>query len=180
MNQSEQRTKSWYMMTVVGKDRPGIVARLTQALFEGGCNLGETSMTRLGGNFTIMMMVESDAESTRLQGLVGPVADALALHVHIDSIQARLHEHTEPNVQISLYGADRAGIVAEVTGVLAEAGLNILDLNSEVAGTGDKPVYIMMIDGYAEGGIEALKSVLERLKARGIEATLTPIATLVG
>ena len=180
MNQTDQRTKSWYMMTVVGKDRPGIVARLTQALFEGGCNLGETSMARLGGNFTIMMMVESDAESTRLQDLVGPVAEALQLHVHIDSIQARLHEHSEPNVQISLYGADRAGIVAEVTGVLAEAGLNILDLNSEVAGTADKPVYIMMIDGHAEGGIEALEPILERLKARGIEATLTPIATLVG
>ena len=61
-----------------------------------------------------------------------------------------------------------------------EAGLNILDLNSEVAGTRDKPVYIMMIDGYAEGGIEALEPALEGLKARGIEATLIPIATLVG
>jgi len=34
----------WHMLTVVGADRPGIVAKLTEALFRGGCNLGEASM----------------------------------------------------------------------------------------------------------------------------------------
>ena len=48
----------WYMVTLVGKDRPGIVAHVTNALYEEGCNLGETSMLRLGGNFSIMMMVQ--------------------------------------------------------------------------------------------------------------------------
>jgi len=48
----------WYMLTLVGRDRPGIVARVTRALYAGGCHLGETSMMRLGGNFTIMMMVQ--------------------------------------------------------------------------------------------------------------------------
>jgi len=51
----------WYMLTVVGEDRPGIVAKLTHALFEGGCDLGEASMMRLGGSFTIMLMVKTDA-----------------------------------------------------------------------------------------------------------------------
>ncbi|CAK0777283.1 hypothetical protein CCP3SC15_5790004 [Gammaproteobacteria bacterium] len=46
--------KQWYMLTVVGQDRPGIVALLTASLYEGGCNLGEASMIRLGGNFTII------------------------------------------------------------------------------------------------------------------------------
>ena len=47
----------WYMLTLIGQDRPGIVAAVTKGLFEAGCNLGETSMLRLGNNFTIMMMV---------------------------------------------------------------------------------------------------------------------------
>src|SRR4030067_3820292 len=54
--------KRWYMVTVVGKDRPGIVAGLTEALYRGGANLGEASMARLGGNFTIMLMVQIDGE----------------------------------------------------------------------------------------------------------------------
>ncbi|MCW8983520.1 MAG: amino acid-binding protein, partial [Gammaproteobacteria bacterium] len=39
---------NWYMVTLVGRDQKGIVSRVTKALFEGGCNLGEASMMRLG------------------------------------------------------------------------------------------------------------------------------------
>jgi len=42
---------NWYMLTLVGEDRPGIVAKLTAALFAAGCNLGEATMARLGGIF---------------------------------------------------------------------------------------------------------------------------------
>ena len=45
------------MLALVGKDRPGIVAEVTHVLYEMKGNLGETSMVRLGGNFTIMLMV---------------------------------------------------------------------------------------------------------------------------
>ncbi len=48
---------NWYMLTAVGEDRAGIVAGVTKALFEGGCNLGDASMMRLGGSFSIMLMV---------------------------------------------------------------------------------------------------------------------------
>lgn len=48
--------KRWHMLTVVGRDRAGIVAALTDTLYRGGANLGEASMTRLGGNFTIMQI----------------------------------------------------------------------------------------------------------------------------
>ncbi len=172
---------NWYMLTVVGEDRPGIVAKVTAALFEGGCNLGEASMMRLGGNFTIMLMVackERDAEA--LRHLVGPVARSLGLHFHVDAIEGRLHRHREPDVAITVYGADRAGIVARVTGVLAEAGLDILELESDVAGSREHPLYIMHIEGHAARGIEALRSALKAVEGEGIEVTLEPLQTMVG
>lgn len=170
----------WYMVTLVGEDRIGIVASISQALFENGCNLGEASMVRLGGNFSIMMMVDSTGGVTGLEKILRPVAHDLALHLHIDTIHAHLHDRREPDVQVQVFGADRAGIVAEVTGVLAECGLHILDLNSEVAGTGDEPVYIMVLDGYAEQGIEAIDAALAPVRDSGIEVTVTPIDTMVG
>lgn len=172
--------KRWYMVTVVGKDRPGIVAGLTEALYRGGANLGEASMARLGGNFTIMLMVQIDAEANELERLMAPLARELALRVHVDAIEGRLHEHLEPNVRIAVYGADRPGIVAQVTEALAGAGLNILDLESDVAGTEAEPIYIMTIDGYAREGIGALERALAQITQSGIEVRLTPIDTLVG
>jgi len=170
----------WYMLTLVGKDRPGIVARVTSALYEGGCNLGEASMIRLGGNFTIMLMVHHEGTAQSLEAMVRPVADSLALRLHVDRIEGQLHRHVEPDVHISVYGADRAGIVAKVTGALAEAGLHILGLESDVAGSEEKPIYVMHIEGHASEGIEALRSALDLVRGDGIEAHLDPIDTLIG
>lgn len=173
-------SKHWYMLTLVGTDRPGIVAHITHALYEGGCNLGEASMMRLGTSFTIMMMVQHEGNMKSLQQLLEGEADSLGLHMHIDKIEGGLHQHHEPDVRITVYGADRAGIVAHVTTALAEAGLDILDLASDVGGSEADPIYIMHIEGCAQQGVEALQSALDIVKQEGIEAQLTPIVTMVG
>ncbi len=170
----------WYMLTLTGADKPGIVARVTQTLYENGLNLGEASMLRLGGNFTIMMMVSGDLDADALAAILQPVADDLGLSFHVDEMSGGLHRHLVPNLQVRVHGADRAGIVARVTGALAEAGFNILDLESDVAGTPDQPVYIMQIAGIAEVPIEALEEALAPLRAEGIDVTISPIETLVG
>ncbi len=170
----------WYMLTLVGRDRPGIVARITYALFEGGCHLGETSMMRLGGNFTIMMMVRF-ADSIRvLEQLVAGQAESLGLRLHVDRIEGGLHEHVEPDVRITVYGADRPGIVAHVTGALAEAGLDIFDLVSDVGGTEQAPIYILHIEGRALEGAPALASALEIVKGAGVDVQIAPIELMVG
>lgn len=170
----------WFMLTLVGEDRSGIVAKLTHALFEAGCNLGEASMMRLGGNFTMMLMVGFDGKAKSLVDVVCPVSESLNLHLHVDEINAALHTHLEPDVRISVYGADRTGIVSEVTGALAESGLHILDLESDVAGSEEAPIYIMHIEGHAAEGIGSLRAALDLMKDRGIETSLDEIDTLLG
>lgn len=170
----------WYILSLVGKDRAGIVAHVTQALYEGGCNLGETSMIRLGDSFTIMMMVRHEGTLKSLQQLLATVADSMGLHIHIDKMDGHLHHHVEPDVHITVYGADRPGIVAHVTSALAEAGLNIVNLESDVGGSDDKPIYIMHIDGVAGEGLAALESALSVVIKEGVEAKLTPIETMIG
>lgn len=172
--------KKWFMLTVVGADRPGIVARVTDALYKGGCNLGEASMMRLGGNFTIMLMAQHDGTAGSLYQLLRTVADAMELQIHVDEIEGRLHEHVVPDVRVTVHGADRPGIVAQVTGALAEAGFNILELESDVAGSEDRPLYIMHIEGKAENGIAPLEKALEAVVETGIEARLTPVDTMIG
>ena len=171
----------WYMLTLVSEDRAGIVAHVTSALFDGGCHLGEASMMRLGGNFTVMLMVKFAGSKKALEEMLESVVDSLGLHMHIDKIEAHLHAHLQPDVRISVYGADRMGIVAKATSALAETGLHILDLESDVAGEADKPIYIMHIEGHAAEGIEALQAALDLVKKEeGIEAHLTPVETMIG
>ncbi len=169
----------WYMLTVVGADRAGIVARLSEALFGGGCHLGEASMMRLGANFTIMLMVRG-ASGERLEEIIAPVATELGLRWHVDHIEAHLHAHREPDVRITVAGADRAGIVAQVTGRLAQAGLHILDLESDVAGSEESPLYIMVLEGKAEGGREAVAAAVADLQDQGVDVALHDIDVVMG
>jgi glycine cleavage system transcriptional repressor len=171
---------NWYMLSLTGEDRPGIVARVTTALFEAGCHLGETAMMRLGGNFSMMLMLSSDHDAAHLQTALSETVSDLGLHAHIDRIEGRLHQHKIPDVRITVYGADRAGIVSRVTSALAESGLNILDLESDVAGTEEKPIYIMVIEGVAEQGLEALEETQRVLEQEAIEVTVSPVQTLIG
>jgi glycine cleavage system transcriptional repressor len=169
----------WYMLTLVGKDRPGIVAKTSAALFKAGCNFGEASMMRLGGNFSIMLMVQYGGKTQQLEDVIAPVTQAMKLRCHIDPIEGQLHDHRIPDVRVSVYGADRAGIVSEVTNALADAGLDIFDLESDVAGTGDKPVYIMHIEGHAAQGVDKLQQALGQIDP-DIKVSLEPIDTMVG
>jgi len=131
-------------------------------------------MSRLGENFTIMLMAEIDTDETALRRQLDPFALKMQLHVHIDRVEGRLHRRVEPNVHITVHDADRSGVVAQVLSTLTAAGLNILDLNSDVGGTVDKPIYILVIDGYVQGGAPSIAHALEPIRLSGIEVQLTP------
>lgn len=171
---------NWYMLTLVGRDRPGIVAEVTHLLFEVGCQLGEASMMRLGGNFTVMLMVQSEQEQGTLQALLQEKLASLTLRLHIDPIEGHLHEHIIPDVCVSVHGADRPGIVAGVTRVLQQQNFHILDLESDVGGTQDKPIYIMHIEGKAQSALSLLDKELESLRKDGIDIKVTSVETLIG
>ena len=171
---------NWYMLTLVGRDRAGIVAEVTRLLFEIGCQLGEASMMRLGGNFTVMLMVQSEQEQHALELLLQEKLASHELRLHIDQIEGHLHEHIIPDVCVSVHGADRPGIVAGVTQVLQQQNFHILDLESDVAGTQDKPIYIMHIEGKAQLDLSLLDKELEPLRKDGIDIKVTPVETLVG
>lgn len=170
----------WKMLTLVGEDRPGIVAAVTEALYLAGCSLGEASMIRLGGNFTIMMMVSSAAGGAALEETLRPVTSRMRLRCHVEPIAGGLHRHLVPNIRVRVSGADRAGIVARVTGALARAGFNILELESDVAGSAQKPVYIMNIQGYSDATVEDLEQSVAGLAAEGIDVDVAAVETLIG
>lgn len=140
------------LLTVTGRDRPGIVARTTQVLFETGCNIADSSMTRLGGAFTVMLILHLPPTLTleRLAEQFHPLADEmmLTIHVHPLSIEsAAVQGGDAPQVAtLSVLGADQPGIVFRVTQLLAEMACNIIDLYTRMLGSADKPVYSMVIE----------------------------------
>ncbi len=169
------------MLTLVGKDQPGIVARLSTALCQGGCNLGESSMARLGGNFTIMLMVQYEGTADALEKMVTPVARDLGLHKHVDLVEGGQHFLIQPNVRISVYCSDRPGIMEEVTTSLTGVGLNILNLDSNIGVEENTTTYFIHLEGVASDGIDPLYEALDILsREKNMQTQLIPIDTLLG
>jgi len=170
----------WNMLTLVGQDKPGIVAKITTALYSAGAQLGEASMMRLGGNFTIMLMVKSDQSIEQLNHSIEQVVNELHLHSSFQSIEAHLYQHEIPDTRITIYGADRPGIVAQATTHLLQAGFNIMDLGSDVAGDAADPIYIMQIEGITSNGTQSLDNAVEQIKSDGVNIDVSAIDVMIG
>jgi glycine cleavage system transcriptional repressor len=169
-----------FAVTAVGADRPGIVAAVTGAFVEHGCNLDDCSMTILRGHFAMMLVVDApaglDAEHLE-QALAGP-AGAYDLVVAVRAIDDDRPASPDGDAwNVAVYGADRPGIVHRVTSLLASEGANIVDLSTRVIGPADRPVYAMLLDvTLAPGGAgEELRNKLDRLASElGVECSLHP------
>ncbi|MEO5341972.1 MAG: amino acid-binding protein, partial [Gammaproteobacteria bacterium SHHR-1] len=66
----------------------------------------------------------------------------------------------------------------QVTGALAQQGFNILELESDVAGSQERPVYILYIQGYCECPVEELEAAVSALGELNVD--VSPIETLIG
>jgi glycine cleavage system transcriptional repressor len=168
-----------FAVSAVGADRPGIVAGVTGALVELGCNLEDTSMTVLRGRFAMVLIVAGPErlEAASVESTLRPVAGELGLAVWVHDV-----EELEPSAvegeswAVSVHGADHPGIVHEVAAVLAEAGVNIVDLSTRVL-SGDQPVYAMILEVILPPGTDppALEERLAVLSTRiGVACSMHP------
>ena len=68
----------------------------------------------------------------------------------------------------------------QVTAALAACGFNILDLESDVVGTAQRPVYIMQISGVADSTLESIERAVEPLRRQGVDVNVSAIDTYIG
>jgi glycine cleavage system transcriptional repressor len=160
-----------YAVSVVGKDRTGIVAGVAEVLFRLGCNIADSSCTMLAGEFAMILIVSHPRPFTkgRLHDELKPVCDELGMSLAVRTLHADEVVRQESGAEIcliSVYGADQPGIVYRVTRELAGLGVNITDLNTKLIGTSDEPVYVMMLEAAMPEGHtpESLEVLLDKLK----------------
>lgn len=140
-------------VTAIGADRPGIVARVTGVLLEHGGNLEDSSMTVLGGQFAVVLLVETATAPATLESALGTATSDLGLVVSVRPVGAGAPRRVAPTDVVSVYGADRPGIVHAVAAGLADRGCNVTDLVTRVL-PGDAPVYVLQLEVALPAGID--------------------------
>jgi glycine cleavage system transcriptional repressor len=177
----------YVMLTAFGQDRPGIVAAVAEGLSQLHCNIEDTCMTRLRGEFAMMVMVKLPSELLldHLATSVARFTEPLGLTVLCREVpkEAAIRQSSSdiPAYMLSVYGADRPGIVAKVARTVADHDGNITDVNTRVIGTPERPVYVMLLEVLLPPDQEPveLERALETLKSSlGVDVSLRTIEQL--
>jgi glycine cleavage system transcriptional repressor len=161
---------SHFALTIIGRDRPGIVSQVTEILYRLGCNIADSSCSILGGQFAMILIISHPEKGDR-----GAFGDAFAplegtgLSVFLRTLRPGGEEHPKLAGElclISVYGSDKPGIVYRVARELGERQVNITDLNTKLVGTRERPVYVMILEAVLpeELSVEALTDIMKDLK----------------
>jgi glycine cleavage system transcriptional repressor len=170
-------------VSAIGRDRPGIVAAVTGVLVDHAANLEDTTMSILRGHFAMMLVVElpDGTDPSALETALGAVAEELGLVLAvrpIDDGSDPAQESVGDPWSISVYGADRPGIVHRVTQTLADRGVNVTDLSTRVIGPVERPVYAMLLDVTLPAAVDpaGLQTELAALGHElGVDCHLNPV-----
>ena len=142
-------TAPHWLVTVTGADKPGIIAGIATVLAENEVDVEDISMTRLSGNFAMILLARGGQEASLRQQLLA-TAERLAMKIHIESAGSELSS-VEPNAFISAAGPNRVGIVAGLSRVLADHGVNIIEMSTRLLERTSVPVYLVQIECRVEG-----------------------------
>ena len=165
------------IISAVGSDRPGIVSELTGIITNHGGNIEESRMTRLGSDFTIIMLVSVDIKWK--ESLVVALQAMKELSITTKGTEPNTvitgencQDTAGENCQILLSGADNEGIVKVLTKYLAGKSINILEMethisNAPVTGT---PLFNLL----------AIITIPDNADLVGIQSDLTLIAQKLG
>jgi glycine cleavage system transcriptional repressor len=138
----------WFVLSAIGRDRPGLVAELAQLIYDCDANLEDSRMTILGTDFAVILLCSSSDEQSGDRLAVG--AKRLERDHGLTILLRHLEDGPRPAIpapgtrlyRVEAAGEDRAGIVAHMCRVLAERGVNITDLESRSRpGPGGSPHY---------------------------------------
>lgn len=126
-----------YVLSVTAEDRPGIVAAVSKTVQDAGGNIDACSQTVVAGYFALMMIISFERP-------IEPPAFEQALMSH-HGLRTHVHAHVRPyqpieapelsgaeNFVVTCFGPDVPGVIYRFAALLADKGINIVDLYGQL------------------------------------------------
>jgi len=146
--------KTYFILSAIGKDRPGIVADVSEVIYGCGGNIEDSSMSLLRNHFALLLLFSTDSEEVnqKLSSGLKRLEWEKNLTVFYSPVT---FEEAYPNDReqadrhkITTSGVDHAGIVFKVCQLLADRKVNIIDMKTHrvLSAESGTPLFEMDID----------------------------------
>ncbi len=121
--------KNFLVISALGKDRPGIVKSLSKKILDGGCNITDSRMTVLGGEFAILLLVEGQWNTlAKLENALPELQTELGLTIIGKRTEKRSQSSNLLPYMVEVVAMDHPGIVNKLAEFFSERNINIEDL----------------------------------------------------
>ncbi len=140
--------KKMLSLSAIGKDKTGIVSSISEILFKAGCNIEDSTMTLLSGQFAVILLLDcpKNSDILKIERSLSSSMKKLGLSYSVTEVdKPTMNKKNFGDYVIAVYGFDRAGIVYKVSKYLSDKKINITDVQTKISGKKDK-VYIMLLE----------------------------------
>lgn len=125
-------TQQSLVISAIGTDQPGIVNAVSKNILAHDCNIADSRMAVLGGEFAIILHVTgSDNAITRLQQDLPGLENTLGLTLICKQTRDSTQDTGRIPYTVTAISIDHPGIVQGIAEFFASRNINIADLSTE-------------------------------------------------
>lgn len=127
--QAMTRQKTYLVISALGEDRPGIVNQLSKTVLEHGCNIEDSRMTVLGGEFAAMLLVEGKWNTlAKIENALPELERQLGMIIISKRTSERATLRNLLPYAVDVVSMDHPGIINNLAGFFADRKINIEDM----------------------------------------------------
>jgi len=120
------------VISALGDDRPGIVNDLSTVILEYGCNIADSRMSVLGGEFALILLVSGNWDSiAKLESALPGLGDRFGLLVTYKRTEKRKSDKALVPYEVEVVSMDHPGIVHDIAEFMSARNINIETLDTE-------------------------------------------------
>lgn len=173
-----------FLLLVTGKDRPGILAAVTQVLYIAGCNLEDCSVAHSGGEFALLVRFTGPDALTveSVEKSLERVGGEMDLRFEVKPLEGKAARPPKPKGKlalISVHGPDRPGLLFRLSSALAKLKVNLTEVSTHrMAESRHEPGCVLFLEAELPAKLDGdnLKGELSALgKEMGLTITVKPV-----
>ena len=169
------------VIAALGQDRPGLVDKLSGWILDSGCNIADSRMMVLGGEFAVLLLVSGNWNSlAKLESQLGQTEKQLGMTISVKRTSKKEQRGNLLPYAVDVVALDHPGIVHNLAGFFSRRSINIQDLSTATyaaAHTGTMMFSVhMILDVPADTHIATLREeFLEFCDRLNLDAVIEPI-----
>lgn len=122
---------SHLVITALGADQPGLIARLSHAITETDCNIADSRMSVLGGEFAILMQISGTWDKlTKLESSLDKLQETTGLTIVCKRSEERQTEQGKIPYTVEVVSIDHPGIVYQLAEFFSTRAINVHEMSS--------------------------------------------------